>query len=146
MVFVKSGLEALKKRKKKNVLLSLLLGFFVLSWANPVAAFDGGKFCAAVKELSRKVNAEGPVEVDIATTQIGIAVICTLKTVEFKKMINALQDQMKVGWQDRKKLQWNEIYCKEGTPFREAINRGWNIVYSLRFNDGKVFKGVAVCN
>lgn len=102
-------------------------------------------FCSQAKQLSDKTNSEGKVWVDAMTRQDGMAVICNLKIIEYKKFLKANTVDMREGWQDRKQSQWDKIYCEEGSTFRNAIDNGWSVSVILTFINGEQHKITAKC-
>ena len=127
----------------KRIILAALVGVLVFSWPPDAHAFSNDAFCVLVKEIANKTNAESPVWVDGITRQDGLAVFCSLKTVEFAKFIKVNPSDFRKGWQGRKQSQWNSIYCK-GT-FREAIDHGWHIILQATFVNGFRHRIYAKC-
>ncbi len=129
--------------------IRILILFFALIFLNTNAwadEFNEEVFCNYMKDFSQKVNSEGPVWVDHATRQDGVAVICNTKIVEYKKFMNVSSADLRVGWQERKQEQLNDIHCTDDSPFRQAIDNGWNIKMLLTFIDGKTARFTAYCN
>jgi hypothetical protein len=129
---------------KYSIILFICLTFV------PCAAFGNefseDEFCSQITEMAEKLNAEGSSMVDAGTRQDGMAAICSLKVVEFKKFVNMPITSLREGWQGRKQAQWNKIYCDNNSPFRSAIDNGWTIGVLTTFIDGEQHRIKAACN
>ena len=109
-----------------------------LTWPLPLQAqpFTDALFCQAMQEIATQRNKDAGTKVDAVTTDLGIAVLCNMKVVDFKKRIDLAFSQMDPGWQDRKQSQWNRIYCNN-PGFAKAIANGWRISSTTTDTEGK---------
>src|SRR5262245_17324763 len=93
----------------------------------PAVAFEEDEFCTTVTDIARRMNARAGRWLDRSTRHDGVEVDCGLKTLEAKRFLSAVPDDMREGWEARKQRAWNAAYCNnEG--WREAIDNGWSII------------------
>jgi hypothetical protein len=94
----------------------------------PVGAqqFPDALFCQVMEETAAKSNKDTGSKVDAVATHMGIAVLCNMKVVDFKKHIDVPFGSFEAGWEDRRQAQWNQIYCNN-LGFSQAIANGWRI-------------------
>lgn len=124
--------------------VSLVIFFLQLNSFPAIAAgFDDAVFCSEAEAFKEKGEVDVGKMVDKFTRNDGMAVLCGIKTIEFKKFLFANESEMRVGWQERKAAQWDAIYC-EGANL-EAIKNGWTIATSFIAKDGKRFWHAATC-
>jgi hypothetical protein len=109
-----------------------------LIFAHPLGAqqFTDGQFCDWMKEIAAKSNKDAGAKVDAMTTNLGMAVLCNMKVIDFKKRLDVPMSNLAAGWEERKQSQWNEIYCNN-IAFAQAIAAGWTISLTLTSVDGK---------
>lgn len=112
--------------------------------ACPANAFDEAVFCATLKQVAKKTNAEGPVMLDAFTRLDGVSVLCATRIVDFKKFVTQPTPSLREGWENRKQDQWNSIYCDDPST-REAIANGWTIAQTTIFVDGSRHWMKAIC-
>lgn len=125
-------------------LLVAIVGFVFAVAPVAHARSRDDEFCKILTDMASARNAEGPKMVDHVTRDDGMAVLCSLKAVEFKKFMFASQAEMRPGWRERKAKQWNDIYCNGAT--RENIEDGWTIALVLVLQDGTRFRHAATCS
>lgn len=102
-------------------------------------------FCSLVQQTANKANADAGAMVDAVTVNVGMAVMCNMKVVNFVKKMTVSFNVLKAGWQARKQAQWNQIYCEPGSAFRMAIDAGWTISHTMTDVDGNRHYMVATC-
>ena len=110
----------------------------------PALAFDEDEFCAAVTDVTGRMNARRGKWLDRNTRHDGVEVDCAAKTLEAKRFLNTEPDAMREGWEGRKQRQWNATYCNHKS-WREAIENGWSIISTLTFRTGEQMSFVAEC-
>ena len=82
----------------------------------PALAFDEDEFCAAVTDVTGRMNARRGKWLDRNTRHDGVEVDCAAKTLEAKRFLNTEPDAMREGWEGRKQRQWNATYCNHPSP------------------------------
>ena len=102
-------------------------------------------FCRVMQDFAGKANSETGRMVDTVTVDMGMAVLCKLKSVDFKKRVEVSFSTFKAGWQARKQAQWNQLYCKSGSASRRAIEAGWKISHTMIDTDGQRHYMEATC-
>jgi hypothetical protein len=110
----------------------------------PALPFDQEEFCVAVTDIVHRMNARKGRWLDRSTRHDGVALDCEAKTFEAKRFINANRDDMREGWEARKKREWNARYCSDES-WREAIDNGWSIISTLTFPTAEQVSFVAEC-
>jgi hypothetical protein len=89
-----------------------------------------------MQETAAKSNKDAGSKVGSVTTHMGMAVLCNMKVVDFKKRLDVPFSALGSGWEDRKQAEWNQIYCNN-VGFSQAIANGWHISTTTTDADGK---------
>jgi hypothetical protein len=108
--------------------------------------YSDAVFCRLSQEIADKANKDAGSRVDAITINIGMAVLCEMQIVDFKKRIKVSFSAFKAGWQARQQAQWNQIYCQPGSAFRQAIDAGWTISTTITDVDGERHYMEAKCS
>lgn len=107
-------------------------------------AFDDAQFCREMQRFVERANQDRGVMLDQFTRNDGVVALCGTRVVDYKKFILAPTTALRGGWKERKRTQWNEIYC--ANPFyAPAIKAGWIISTTTTFVDGTRFVLTAEC-
>jgi hypothetical protein len=126
-------------------LSALALATMLLATDGRAQEHSDALFCRQIQDVADKANKDIGSRLDAVTIQIGMAVFCNVKIVDFKKRVEMPFDSFKAGWQAPKQAQWNQIYCEPGSAFRQAIDAGWTIGSTTADANGVRHYMVAKC-
>ena len=126
--------------------LALVVGSLVLPCPSVAEAetFTDAIFCRWMQDFATQANKDAGTKVDAVTTHEGLAVLCNMKLVDFKKRLEVPFTAMKAGWDGRKQAQWNQIYCTD-PGFMQAIKSGWRISSTMTDVEGNRHYMEATC-
>jgi hypothetical protein len=97
-----------------------------------------------MQEFGDQANKDAGTKVDTMTINLGVAVFCNLRVVNFMKRVEVSFTSFRPGWEARKQAQWNQIYC-DGGPVTLAIASGWRITHTITDIDGRRHFMEATC-
>jgi hypothetical protein len=110
----------------------------------PALPFDHNEFCAALTDIASRMNARMGRWLDRSTRHDGVKLNCELKTLEMMRFVNAEAEEMRQGWEIRRRREWNAHYCNRES-WRGAIDAGWSIISTLTFRAQEQISFVAEC-
>src|SRR5262249_11228287 len=110
----------------------------------PSYGFDHEEFCAALTDITRRMNAHKGRWLDRSTRHDGVELDCDSKKLEVRRFLNTDPGAMREGWEQRKAREWNAVYCND-EAYREAIDNGWSIISTLTFRTGEQASFDAEC-
>ncbi len=108
-------------------------------------ATTDAEFCAALAPVQEEANRDIGRQIDEVTIHQGVFVFCAMRTVIFRKQILVPAAALSAGWQDRKKVQWNQTMCDEPV-WAQMIRAGWTVTQEAVFADRVRFSSQAVCS
>jgi hypothetical protein len=119
-----------------RITTAAMIAYLALPMPLQAQQFTDAMFCQAMQEIATQGNKDAGTKVDAVTTHMGIAVLCNMKIVDFKKRLDISFRVMDAGWEGRKQAQWNQIYCTN-PGFVQAIASGWTISSTMTDAEGK---------
>jgi hypothetical protein len=72
-----------------------------------------------------------------------MSVACKFKLIEYKKFVKGRTAELVSDWQERKQMQWDQVFCQGLTLL--AIRNGWTITAVTTFVDGEQHRMTARC-
>ena len=105
------------------------------------AATADDETCLALTKLTNERDAEGHKTSALGVRADGMAISCSVRTVEFKY---TTAKRMPSGWRELKVQEFDALFCT-GVSL-EDIRRGWTIALSITLEDGTRFWHKATCN
>lgn len=111
----------------------ITLAAATLFMASPALAQD--RTCQEYRQFAAKVSATLPTRIDEYTMLRAVDVNCESKVLKMTKDLTVPEDDMAVGWRERKQWQHTQLNCyKEGT----ASKARWTAVDEIYDNDGNL--------
>ena len=115
-----------------------------LLFCQPAHAITDAEFCRALDAEQKAINMDIGRLTDEVTINRGMFPLCGMRQVVFRKEITRPAAAFRDGWQDRRRVQWNQTMCVDPV-WVEKIRSGWEVVVEAVFANGVRYSTQAVC-
>ncbi len=122
--------------------MATLVASMLVAWS--ADAMTDTEFCAALVSWQEQVNRDIGRKTDEVTINRGMFSLCGMRAVVFRKEILAPAATFRAGWEDRRRVQWNQTMCSEPV-WVQMIRAGWRVTVEAVFADEVRFSSEAVC-
>ncbi|MFT5446557.1 MAG: hypothetical protein ACI9DC_001726 [Gammaproteobacteria bacterium] len=132
------------RQMKRLLLVAVPLALTFALTVSPVAISQDIGACTELRPIVDTINKDAGAMVDGWTQNLGAALLCNSKVIDFKKKLITPFSMLNPGWQGRKQKQWDQIYCND-KEWRALISAGWTVAHTLVSSVGERFYMKAEC-